>query len=371
MFRKKDSNATLYLYHFHQRLYNMVTKEILLAIAKERNLQKRTILPFGTLSPHYHTLKDQTFLKELEGLLKSRKRIMRSKSPSPVFIPGPGPSGGTGEPTIIAIPEPPPSAPVTAPPPHVGPIPVIRQYIHPSSSLLKEVLPLPPIALRIPSPPLVDPSPFVQIPTYPSPPIMESPQVASPPLPLVPWGSHRQQYLSMEQYKPPAPINETPNPVNVLLLSRAVLVPPSLSYKPVTPRPHDRGNISHDPTCDSSRDRGNISHDPTRDSSRDPFATYTSRDLSARDPGNLRPRDPGKITHDLSRNWSSTMSHDKMCFGCVSNPLINTWQIMGTINKTRPLNNQRTRDSLGLDPNRDVLCNPQLLRIDCAVPHYL
>ena len=123
-------------------------------------------------------------------------------------------------------------------------------------------------------------------------------------------------------------------PRSVLLpltsLSRAVLAPPSLSYKPITPRP---------------RDRGNISHDPTRDSSRDPFATHTSRDLSARDPGNLRPCDPGKITHDLSRNWSSTMSHDKMRFGRTSNPLINTWQIVGTINKMRPLNNQQTCDA--------------------------
>jgi len=122
-------------------------------------------------------------------------------------------------------------------------------------------------------------------------------------------------------------------------LSRAVLVPPSLSYKPIT---------------SASRDHGNISHDPTRDSSRDPFATCIPRDLSAHDPGNLRPRDPGKITHDLSRNWSSTTSPDKMCFGHASNPLINMWQIMGTINKTRPLNDQRRRDSLGLDPNRDV-----------------
>ena len=111
----------------------------------------------------------------------------------------------------------------------------------------------------------------------------------------------------------------------MLLVSRAVLAPPSLSYKPVTPRP---------------RDRGNISHDPTRDSSRDPFATHTSRDLSARDPGNLQPHDPGKRTYDLSRKWSSTKSLDQMRFGHTSNPLINMWQIVGTINKTHPLNNQ-------------------------------
>ena len=113
-------------------------------------------------------------------------------------------------------------------------------------------------------------------------------------------------------------------------LSRAVLAPPSLSYKPIT---------------SASRDRGNLSHDPTHDSSRDPSATHTSHDLSARDPGNIRPRDPGKITHNLSRNWSSTMSLDQTRFGHASNPLINTWQIVGTINKMCPLNNQRTHDA--------------------------
>jgi len=128
--------------------------------------------------------------------------------------------------------------------------------------------------------------------------------------------------LSISATTPPQPCLTTPSTPP---LSRAVLAPPSLSYKPVTPAP---------------RDRGNISHDPTRDSSHDPFATCTSRDLSACDPGNLRPHDPGKITHDLSRNWSSTTSPDKTRFGCASNPLINTWQIVGTINKTRPLNNQ-------------------------------
>ena len=152
----------------------MVTKEIILATVKERNLRKRTILPFGTLSPHYQTLKDQMFLKGLRTLLKGCKRVMRSKSPSPVFIPGPDPSGGTRESTTV-IPEPLPSAPVTAPPPHTGPIPVIRQFIHPSSSLPKEVIPLPTVIPRIPSPPLVDPSPFIPMPTYPSPPLVEPP----------------------------------------------------------------------------------------------------------------------------------------------------------------------------------------------------
>ena len=112
-------------------------------------------------------------------------------------------------------------------------------------------------------------------------------------------------------------------------MSQVVLAPPSLSYKPIT---------------SASCDCGNISHDPTHDSSHDPSTTCISHDLLARNPGNLQPCDPRKITHDLSRKWSSTMSHDKMCFGCTSNPLINTWQIVGMINKMRPLNNQRTCD---------------------------
>jgi len=218
MFRKKDSNTTLYLYHFYQRLYDMVTKEIILLITKERNLQKRTILPFGTLSPHYQILKDQTFLEGLRTLLKNRKRTMRSKLPSPIFIPSPGPSGGAGGPTVV-IPEPLSSAPVIAPPPPVRPIPVIRPFIHPSSSLPRKTTP---------SPPLVDPLPFVPVPTYANLPPAESPRVASPPLPLVPWGSHRQEYSSMEQYEPPVPMDETPDPVNIPL-------PPSLSTSiPVT-----------------------------------------------------------------------------------------------------------------------------------------
>jgi len=126
-------------------------------------------------------------------------------------------------------------------------------------------------------------------------------------------------------------------------VSQAVLAPPSRSYKPITSAP---------------RDHGNISHDPTRDSSRDPFATCTSCDLSARDPGNLRPCDPGKITHDLSRNWSSTMSHDKTRFGHASKLLINTWQIMGTINKMRPLNNQRTHNATQSTKTRLIRARP-------------
>jgi len=238
MFRKKDSNTTLYLYHFHRRLYNMVTKKILLVITKEKDLQKRTTLPFSTLSPYYQLLKDQKFLEGLQTLLKECKRIMRSKSPSPVFIPSPGPSGGTEGPITVAIPEPPSSAPITAPPPHVRPIPVIRQYIHPSSSLLKEDIPLPPVVPRVPSPPLADPSPFIQTLIH-SPPV-EPPRVTSPPLPLVPWGSHRRQYSSIEQYGPPVPMSKTPNPVNISLPQSLTPSPPTRRATPVIPAPWNR-----------------------------------------------------------------------------------------------------------------------------------
>jgi len=56
------------------------------------------------------------------------------------------------------------------------------------------------------------------------------------------------------------------------ILLQAVLAPPSLSYKLVTSKSHDPGNLSHD---------------PTRDSSHDLSTTCTSHDLLAHDPGNL------------------------------------------------------------------------------------
>ena len=175
MFRKKDNNTTLYLYHFQRRLYDTVTKEILLSVTKEKDLQKRTTLPFSTLSPHYHTLKDQNFLKGLQNLLKNRKRITKSRSPSPIFIPSPGVGG-----TFAVI----PTAPL--PPPNVEPLP-----------------------------PLTDLSPFAPpfTPTPLDPPSLEPPRIATPPLPLAPWGSHRREYSSMEQYQPLVPMRETPSPV--------------------------------------------------------------------------------------------------------------------------------------------------------------
>ena len=127
---------------------------------------------------------------------------MRNKSPTPVFIPNPGPSEGIGgPPTTATIPE-------------------------------------PPVIPRVPTPPLVDPSLFIQIPTDVNPPIIESPQVVSPPLPLVPWGSHRRQYLSMEQYKSPLRIID--NPIDVPLPQSLTPSPPSRKATPVIPAPWNR-----------------------------------------------------------------------------------------------------------------------------------
>jgi len=177
--------------------------------------------------------------KYWDSFLSDCRRTMRSRSPSPIFIPDPSPSGGTGG-SAITIPEVPSSAPAVKPPSPVGPIPVIREFIHPSSSLPKEVIPLPPIVPRIPSPPLVDPSPFVPIPILPSPPPVESPCIPTPLLPLVPWGMHRRQYSSMEQYEPPPMIID--NPVDIPLPES----PPSRGATPIIPAPWNRSPTPED-----------------------------------------------------------------------------------------------------------------------------
>jgi len=58
-----------------------------------------------------------------------------------------------------------------------------------------------------------------------------------------------------------------------------------------------------------------------------------------------QPCDPGKLLHDLPRDWLSTQSQvttrspDRTCFRCVSSLLIGMWKTMGTINEST---NQRT-----------------------------
>jgi len=100
---------------------------------------------------------------------------------------------------------------------------------------------------------------------------------------------------------------------------------PKLKYSHVvesTLRPRDPGKLSPDQSCVQSRD---IS------------TTSGSHDIQT--------CDPGKVSHDLPRDWSSTQSQvitqspDRMCFRCAPSLLIGMWKTVGTINKST---NQRT-----------------------------
>jgi len=95
---------------------------------------------------------------------------------------------------------------------------------------------------------------------------------------------------------------------------------PKLKYSHVagsTPRPCDPGKLSPD---------------LSRAQSHDILTTFGSCDIQARDPGN--------VSHDLPRNWSSTRSQvtirspDHVCFRRTPSPLIGTWKIVGTINES-------------------------------------
>jgi len=100
---------------------------------------------------------------------------------------------------------------------------------------------------------------------------------------------------------------------------------PKLKYSHMvesTLRPHDPGKLSP-----------NLS----RVRSRDISTTLGSCDIQA--------CDPGKVSHDLPRDWSSTRSQvstrspDRTRFRHVPSPLIGTWKTVGMINEST---NQRT-----------------------------
>jgi len=80
--------------------------------------------------------------------------------------------------------------------------------------------------------------------------------------------------------------------------------------------------------CDPGKPSPDLSH--VR--SHDVLPTLGSHDIQA--------RDPGKVSHDLPRDWSSTRSqvttrsHDHMRFRHAPSPLISTWKTVGTINKS-------------------------------------
>jgi len=85
------------------------------------------------------------------------------------------------------------------------------------------------------------------------------------------------------------------------------------------------------------RDPGKLSPDLSHVRSCDISTTLRSCDIQA--------RDPGKVSHDLPRDWSSTRSQvttrspDCARFRHVPSPLIGTWKTVGTINEST---NQRT-----------------------------
>ena len=83
-------------------------------------------------------------------------------------------------------------------------------------------------------------------------------------------------------------------------------------------------------TTPRPRDPGKVSPDVSRVISHDPSTIWVSRDSRACDPGNKPP--------DLPRDWSATRSHvttrspDQTRFKRAPSPLIGTWTIVGTIN---------------------------------------
>jgi len=80
------------------------------------------------------------------------------------------------------------------------------------------------------------------------------------------------------------------------------------------------------------RNPGKLSHDLSHVQSHDILTTLGSRDIQA--------HDPGKVSHDLPRDWSSiqsqvtTRSPDRACFRHAPSPLIGTWKTVGTINRS-------------------------------------
>jgi len=80
------------------------------------------------------------------------------------------------------------------------------------------------------------------------------------------------------------------------------------------------------------RDPGKLSPDLSHVRSRDSSTTFGSCDIQARDPGN--------VSHNLPRDWSSTRSQvttrspDHARFRHAPSPLIGRWKTVGTINES-------------------------------------
>jgi len=89
-------------------------------------------------------------------------------------------------------------------------------------------------------------------------------------------------------------------------------------------------------------DPGKLSPDLSCVRSCDISTTLGSHDIQA--------HDPGKVSHDLPRDWSSTWSQvstrspDRTHFRCAPSLLISTWKTVGTINEST---NQQTSHKTG------------------------
>ena len=115
------------------------------------------------------------------------------------------------------------------------------------------------------------------------------------------------------------------------------------TLKPSLPQAAPKPSYSHVVQTNlQPRDPGKVSPDVSHVKSHDTSTPWVSRDLVARDPGNK--------PHDLPRDWSSTRSHvatrphDQTCFKRAPNPLIGTWKTVGTINCL--LDNQQSHKTL-------------------------
>jgi len=102
---------------------------------------------------------------------------------------------------------------------------------------------------------------------------------------------------------------------------------PKLKYSHMvesTLQPHDPGKPSPDLSHVQSRDLSCVQ-------SCDTSTTLGSHDIQA--------RDPGKVSHDLPRDWSctrsqvTTQSPDRTHFRHAPSLLISMWKTMGTINE--------------------------------------
>ena len=109
--------------------------------------------------------------------------------------------------------------------------------------------------------------------------------------------------------------------------------------------------------CDPGNRHVTWSHDP-------------SRDLQVLSISHDTTRNPGKITGDLPRDWSSTWSLGHVNFRCVMHPLINMWKTVGTINGTVGINKvtRLRRMTVAQSTVREIPCTDQQVYYNLASP---